>query len=56
MMTYSIYQGEKEEKKRLELEEEKREQVIAPASCLVHQARLDTLPSTTRVARKNTRD
>ena len=42
-----MYQGEKEEKEHLELEE-KREKVIAPAPSLVQQARLDTLPSTRR--------
>ena len=36
-----MYQGEKEEKERLELEE-KREKVIAPAPSRVQQARPDT--------------
>ena len=43
-ITIIMYQGEKEEKERLELEE-KREKVIAPTPSLVQQARLDTLPS-----------
>ena len=46
-----MYQGEKEEKERLELEE-KREKVIPPALRLVQQARLDTYsPARRRVAR-----
>ena len=46
-----MYQGEKEVKERLELEE-KREKVIPPALRLVQQARLDTYsPARRRVAR-----